>query len=164
MGTIATVAEPSFQDQMRGNHCWGCGPHNQHGLNLKSFWEGDDHKVAVAAFQPQPFHTAGPDHVLNGGIIATVLDCHSVCTAMATAYAEEGRPITSDPEIWFATGALDVTYLRPAPIDRALDLRATVEEIGERKIKLSCTLSVDGLECARADVVAVRVPDEWRSP
>jgi acyl-coenzyme A thioesterase PaaI-like protein len=154
MNTVA------FQDAMGGNHCWGCGKDNPKGLQIKSYWEGEE---AVCTFHPRPEHMAGPTHILNGGIIATLLDCHSVCTAMAALYRAEGREIGHGPIIWCATARLDVTYLRPTPIDRPVHLRARVEEISGRKVRLSCTLYSEGLECARADVLAVRVPEEWRS-
>lgn len=150
---------PAFQDQIPGNGCYGCGPHNDHGLRLKSHWEGDE---SVATFMPEPFHAAGPKHVLNGGIIATVMDCHGVCTAIAEAYRREGRAVGSAPEIWYATGSLKVDYLRATPIDRPLTLRATITEAGPKKTRVLCTLLSDGQECARGEVLAIRVPDGWR--
>ena len=67
-------------------------------------------------FLPHARFAAGPPHVLNGGIIATLLDCHGVCTAMARAYDDEQRAIGSQPEIWYATTSMTVDYLRPTPI------------------------------------------------
>ena len=89
----------AFQDQMHDNFCWGCGADNPDGLHLKSHWEGN---VAVAQWRPHREHAAGPRHVLNGGIIATLLDCHGVCIAIADAYAREHREIASDPDLWYA--------------------------------------------------------------
>ena len=45
---------------------------------------------AVCTWQPQPNHTSGPPHILNGGIIAVLMDCHCICTAVAAAYRAEG--------------------------------------------------------------------------
>ena len=151
--------EVAFQDVIPGNDCWGCGPHNDHGLHLKSWWEGDE---AVSVWHPQPWHKAGPPHILNGGIIATVIDCHCVCTAIAAAYRAEDRSPESDPPIWYATASLQVTYRRPTPIAAPVELRARVEEMTERKTRVGCRLLSGGEECARAEVVAVRVPEEWR--
>src|SRR5262249_21321656 len=80
--------------------------------------------VAGATFRPHPEHAAGPRHVLNGGIIATVLDCHGVCTAVADGYRRAGRRIGDGEPIWFATGTLTVTYAKPAPVDADLELNA----------------------------------------
>ncbi len=149
----------AIQDQMVGNHCWGCGADNPEGLHLKSFWDGE---LAVATFHPSPAFAAGPLHVLNGGIIATVLDCHGVCTAIARAYDEEQRPIGGDPEIWFATTSMTVDYLRPTPIGEAVDLSGAVVASDERGTSVACTLACAGKVRARATVRSVRVPEEWR--
>ncbi len=85
-----------FQDRMENNYCWGCGRLNDKGLQIKSRWDGEE---GVCTWRPQEFHAAGPRDVLSGGIIASIIDCHSVCTAVADAYRFEGRHIGSDPEI-----------------------------------------------------------------
>jgi acyl-coenzyme A thioesterase PaaI-like protein len=114
----------AFQDLMPFNHCWGCGADNPAGLRLKSRWTDDDPALAIASFRPRPEHLAGPTHVLNGGIIATVLDCHGVCTAVADAYRRASRSIGTGDTIWFATGTLTVTYLKPAPVEVPAELKA----------------------------------------
>ncbi len=149
----------AFQDLIPRNHCWGCGPDNQHGLRIKSYWCGDE---AVCDWEPRTWHMAGPTHVLNGGIIATLIDCHSICTAIADAYRREGRPMDSEPLIWYVTARLDLTYRHPTPIDGHVTLRARVTETSPRKSLVTCTLVAEGEERARADVVAVRVSDAWR--
>lgn len=154
----------AFQDGMPYNHCWGCGPATEGGLHLKSSWEDEAERVAVARFRPRPEHTAGPRHVLNGGIIATLIDCHSICTAMADGYVREGRPIGSEPIVWFVTASMRIDYLRPAPIGAEVLVRARVIETTGRKAFLETRLLADEAECARADVVAVRVPPTWFEP
>jgi acyl-coenzyme A thioesterase PaaI-like protein len=149
----------AFQDQMHDNFCWGCGADNPDGLQLKSHWEGD---VAVAQWQARPEYAAGPRHVLNGGIIATLLDCHGVCTAIADAYARENRGIGSDPDLWYATASMGVDYLRPVPIDAVVSLRGRVVDVEDRFTTVECELDADGKVRARASVRAVRVPDSWR--
>ena len=103
---------------------------------------------------------AGPCHILNGGIIATLIDCHAVCTAIAHAYRAESRAIGSVPTIWYATASLAVHYLRPAPIDRLVAVRARVVEARPRRTTLERS-PADGVE-VQAEVVAVRVPATWR--
>ena len=149
----------AIQDQILDNHCWGCGADNPAGLHLKSYWDG---ALAVATFVPDPAFAAGPRHFLNGGIIATLLDCHGVCTAIARAYGDEQRPVGSDPEIWCATASMTVDYLRPTPIGEPVELSARVEQSGGRATVVGCVLTSAGKECARATVRAVRVPEEWR--
>lgn len=133
--------------------CFGCGRHNSHGLQIKSFWEGEE---AVCTWQPESHHRAAPG-VLNGGIIASIIDCHSIGLAIADAYRREGRPLGSAPEIIYVTGSLTVTYLRPTPLAGPVTLRARVAEAGERKSRIACTLFADGQPCAESEVLAVRV-------
>jgi acyl-coenzyme A thioesterase PaaI-like protein len=149
----------AFQDQMQDNYCWGCGAENPAGLHLKSYWDG---AMAVAQWTPRDEFAAGPRHFLNGGIIATLLDCHSVCTAVADAYQREGRGIGADPEIWLATTSLSVDYLRPTPITEVIQLRARVTGYDERAASVECVLGAGGKERARATVHTARVPLEWR--
>lgn len=153
------MEKQAFQDQIPDNFCYGCGPGNPQGLHLKSFWEGEQ---SVATFSPQPFHAAGPRHVLNGGIIATILDCHCICTAIAEAYRREGRVIGSEPLIWYATASLQIDYLRPAPISQPVTMQARIVDAGPKKTRLSCVLLAGTQECARAEVLAVRVSEVWR--
>jgi len=155
----ASVTGRAFQDQIPDNFCYGCGPVNPVGLRIRSIWAGDE---ALCVFQPARYHAAGPRHILNGGIIATLIDCHAVCTAIAHAYCAESRAIGSVPTIWYATASLAVRYLRPAPIDRLVAVRARVVEARPRRTTLACSLVADGVECVQAEVVAVRVPATWR--
>ena len=80
-GDVATEAR-CFQDEIPGNHCWGCGPANPHGLHVRSRWEGEE---AVCTWWPDRHHTSGPCAFLNGGIIGAIIDCHCICTAIAAA-------------------------------------------------------------------------------
>lgn len=148
----------AFQNLIKGHYCWGCGTLNEHGLKIKSYWSGDE---AICKWKPSPHHMAGPKSVLNGGIIAAIIDCHSVCTAIATAYKVENREIGSEPPFWYVTGSLSIRYLRPTSIYEEVILRASVMEISGKKTSLSCTLFSMEKECANADVVAVRVPPTW---
>jgi acyl-coenzyme A thioesterase PaaI-like protein len=148
----------AFQDAFPTNHCWGCGPSNQHGLRIKSYWEGDE---SVCRFRPSPEHMAGPTHVLNGGIIATVIDCHCVCTAWADVYRSAAREMGSQPVPWCVTGSLKVDYLAPTPIDAVVELRARIRERNGRKRIVECTVFAGGKPCARAEVLAIEVPPSW---
>jgi acyl-coenzyme A thioesterase PaaI-like protein len=145
----------AIQDRIPHNHCFGCGPLNDRGLHIKSYADGDE---TVCTFQPSPHHAAGPTHVLNGGIIATIVDCHCVCTAIADAYRAAGREIGGAPLIWCVTAALKIDYLAPTPISAPVELRARVREVKGRKRIVDCVLSSGGRACARGEVVAVEVP------
>jgi acyl-coenzyme A thioesterase PaaI-like protein len=151
----------SIQEQLEDHLCFGCGRANDEGLRIESFYDGVE---SVCTFEPEPHHAAGPAHILNGGILATVIDCHAVCTAIAAAYHAEGRAVGSTPLIWCATGSLQVDYLLPTPIDSPLVVTARVSETAGRKTWLDVDAVSDGKAVARARVLAVRVPAEWTRP
>ncbi len=145
---------PYFQDYMPENVCFGCGIHNPGGLHIKSRWEGEE---AVCTWNSaEKYH--GWANLLNGGIIATLVDCHCMCTAMAQAYKMEGRALDSAPEYRYATGTLTVKYLKPTP-NTSVELRARVIEVKNKKTVLKCDVYSDGEKTAEADVIAIRVYD-----
>lgn len=149
-----------MQDLYPGNHCFGCGPANQLGLQLKSYPSSEGY---IANFLPSPQHNAGPEGWLNGGIVATIMDCHSIFTAIGDAYERDERVFAGDPLIWYVTGSLSVRYERPVPIDREVQLVAHAVQSAGRKTDVDCTLLSDGVPCATARVVAIRVGDEWKN-
>ena len=151
--------QASIQEQMRENNCWGCGVHNPHGLGIRTHWDGEE---GVCVWQPRPEFMGGPRNLLYGGTIASLIDCHCICTAIGTAYRVEGRPMSSDPMIWYATAALHVNFRKPVPIDQPLTLRARIAERTERKTIVNAVLTSGGIECADGHIVAVRVPaEDW---
>ena len=148
------MEERAFQDQGSVSHCHGCGADNPKGLQLKSFWDGDE---AIATWKAEPHHCGGSKEIVNGGIIASLIDCHSLNLAIAQAYRAENRPIGSSPRIGFVTGNLNVSYLKRAPIAEPLHLRARIMRIEGRKAWVSCTLSAAGEVCATGEVLGIRV-------
>jgi acyl-coenzyme A thioesterase PaaI-like protein len=148
----------AIQDAIPDNHCWGCGTRNPQGLHIKSYWDGEG---TICTFRPAPYHAAGPPHILNGGIIAAVIDCHSICTAFADTYRAAGRELGSAPLLWNVTASLKIDYLAPAPIALPVELRARVVETKGRKRVIACTLRSGEIDCARAEVVAVQVDPAW---
>jgi acyl-coenzyme A thioesterase PaaI-like protein len=141
-------------------HCYGCGRLNEEGLQIRSFWEGDE---AVTRFRPRPHHTAIPGYVY-GGLIASLIDCHSTGTAAAAAYRAEGREMDSEPPLRYVTASLHVDYLKPTPLDAELTVRARVKEIKGRKVVVASSLYADGVECARGEAVCVQMPEHWLEP
>jgi acyl-coenzyme A thioesterase PaaI-like protein len=155
---VQETAQRAIQDLVPHNNCWGCGPNNPGGLRIKSYFQGTD---VVCEWQPRPPYFAGPEHVLNGGIIGALIDCHSICTAIADIYQREGRAIGEPPDVWCVTASMSVTYTRPVSLFVPVRLVASVDKRGERSSVVDCVLSSEGIECARAEVVAVRIRDGW---
>jgi acyl-coenzyme A thioesterase PaaI-like protein len=133
--------------------CFGCGLANPRGLHLRSYHrEGE----VVGQFTPWPEHDNGLGY-LNGGIIATVLDCHSGATVFYEAdqrgwVADEGLPFP------FVTAGLDLRYLRPAPLAEPCELRAVVTSADEAVVMVDVRLLWDGKPRAEASALWKR----WR--
>lgn len=142
-----------YSDQM--SYCYGCGRLNEHGYQIKSYWDGDE---SVCVFQPKPYHISVPGFVY-GGLIASVIDCHGTGTAAAAAYRAQEREMDSEPPLRFVTASLHVDYLKPTPLGVPLELRGRVKEIKGRKVIVSIDLNAQGVTCARGEVIAVEIPD-----
>ncbi|MBM3153116.1 MAG: PaaI family thioesterase [Chloroflexi bacterium] len=147
----------AFQDFYPDNlaHCYGCGRLNGQGHRIRSNWDGDE---TVAYFTPQPYHTAIPGYVY-GGLLASLIDCHSTGTAAAAAYRQEGRAMDSEPPFRFLTAALNVNYLKPTPLGPQLEVRGRIKEVKGRKVVVESWILVDGQVTVRGEVVAVQVPE-----
>jgi acyl-coenzyme A thioesterase PaaI-like protein len=141
-----------YPDQM--SYCYGCGRLNEYGLQIKSFWDGEE---AVCTFQPRSYHIAVPGYVY-GGLLASLIDCHGTGTAAAAAYRAEGRPMDSEPPLRFLTASLHVDYLKPTPLGVPLEVRGRIQEVKERKVVVVSSIYAQGEITARGEVVAVQVP------
>lgn len=147
-----------YPDQL--SYCYGCGRLNEDGHQIKSHWDGDE---TVTHFTPKPYHIAIPGYVY-GGLIASLIDCHSTGTASAAAYREQGRAMDSDPPLRYVTASLHVDYLKPTPLGVPLEIRGAVREIKGRKVIVESRLYAQGELCAQGEVVAVQIPDNMFPP
>lgn len=141
---------------MPNGTCYGCGSANSDGLHIKSFWS-EDGQFVVASFEPQARFSSGFKDALYGGLIASLIDCHSNWTAMAFGYKAEGREPGTQPLITSVTGSLGVKYLKPTPMDQTIHLKAWVEgEVG-RKTRVLCELGTGDTVTAIGDSIFVRI-------
>ena len=149
----------AFQDHYPENvaHCYGCGRLNEHGHRIRTFWEGEE---SVTRYRPEPYHTSVPGYAY-GGLIASIVDCHSTGTAAAAMYRQEGREMDSEPPFRFVTGSLHVDFLKPTPLECELELRGRIKEIRGRKVVVTTEVIADGVVTARGEVVAVQMPDSF---
>lgn len=140
-------------------HCYGCGRLNERGLQIKSRVEGDE---VVAVFRPQPYHIAIPGFVY-GGLIASLIDCHSIATATAAAHNARGKDLQTEAPPRFVTAALRIDFLKPTPLGIPLEIRAHATDVTARKVVVEATVVAGGQTCARGEVVAVEVPESMQS-
>ncbi len=151
------MTEKAFQDYYPDHmaHCYGCGRLNEHGHQIKSYWEGEE---SVCHYQPGPTYISIPGYVY-GGLLASLIDCHGTGTAAAAAYRAAGRPMDSDPPLRFLTASLHVAYLKPTPLGVMLEVRGRVKEVKDRKVVVEEWITAAGQITVRGEMVAVQVPD-----
>lgn len=116
--------------------CFGCGPANSKGLHVRSFPEKDR---VVAEWQPQPHHEAFPG-VLNGGIIGSIMDCHS---NWAAAWHLMNQSMQSEPACT-VTANYSVQLLAPTPSHLLLRLEAEVTDLKTDRATIRTILLAGG--------------------
>src|SRR5215212_9073724 len=130
--------------------CFGCGPKNPDGLRIRSFEAGDG--TVVAEWQPRREHEAFEGYV-NGGILGTLIDCHSNWTAiaalMAAGWAAEA-PST-------VTAELSIRFRRPTPSEGSLRLVGRPVEVAPDRVAVETEVEADGVVTARGRAVFVPV-------
>jgi len=151
------MSQQAFQDLWpeQYSQCFGCGRNNEHGLQIKSFWEVDE---TVCTWKPKQIYEAGLG-VLCGGILATLIDCHCVNTAIAALYKKEDRELGSKPFIPYAGGTINLRHIKPIFIRKPVVLRANIREMKDRKTIITCSVFSGKNECAKAEVIAIKAPE-----
>lgn len=149
----------AVQDSWPDATCYGCGPANDEGLHIKSYFS-EDGNFLVATFHPQAKFNAGFPNVMYGGLVASLIDCHSIWTAIAFSYKAESREMGSQPHVSYVTGQLNVKYLKPTPLDQPIQLKSYIEGDIGRKTHIICELGTSEVVTAIGDVVAVRISED----
>ncbi len=123
-----------------GSVCYGCGPANAKGLHIRSYVHGG---LTVAEWTPQPHHEAFSG-VLNGGIIGTLLDCHSNWTA-AWHLMVEHKAVSPPPTV---TMEYAIKLHKPTPTQEPLRLSARPVRSNGRVVEVEAELTAGGLVTA----------------
>ena len=131
--------------------CYGCGPANEEGMRIRSVVEGSS---VVARWTPKPFHHAFRN-ILNGGVISTVLDCHSNWTGAYSMMMKQGgsRPPAT------VTSSMLVEFLKPTPMGEVF-LEARAVEIVGRRVVVESSLTAGGEATARLRGTFVAVGED----
>ena len=148
------MCEQAFQDLYPEDYanCYGCGRNNEHGLHLKSYWDGEE---SVCRHTPKPQYSGGFPGFVYGGMIASLFDCHGAGTAAAAKARENDEPIGR-----FVTASIKVDYLKPTPQGVELEVRGKVVEIKGRKVIVDLRLLAGETLCATSTVVMVQIPEK----
>jgi uncharacterized protein (TIGR00369 family) len=95
----------SLRKQEIVNNCFGCGPGNEAGLQLK-FMLDKERQRFVCRFRLQRRFVGPPGHA-HGGIIATILD-------------EAMGKVNKLRNVIALTGQMEIKYLKPVPLSKPL--------------------------------------------
>ncbi len=144
------MAGEALQDRYAPNGtCFGCGPRNDKGLRVKSRALGDE---VVATWRAEKFHEAY-DGALSGGIIGTLMDCHSNWTA---AYHLMKRAGTDAPPCT-VTAEYTIKLKRPTPTDGEIEIVAHPVDVSDDRATVEAELRSDGNVCATSRGLFVAV-------
>ncbi len=79
------MEKKAFQDYYPDyfSHCYGCGRLNEQGMQIKSYWDGEE---TVCIHIPKSYYTGGAPGYAYGGLIASLID--------ATPWARLQQPNT----------------------------------------------------------------------
>ncbi len=137
--------------------CYGCGRLNEHGHQIKTFWDGAE---TITRFAPKDYHTAIPGFVY-GGLLASLIDCHGTGSAALALAKEKGIELSDTNAPRCVTASLQVKYLKPTPIGGEIEIRGKIKEIGKRKVIVEAELFANGVLCVVGEVISVLVPDDF---
>lgn len=129
--------------------CFGCGPKNEKGLQIKSYWEGDDF---VVRFYPEAHHQAFPG-AINGGIIGSVFDCHMNWAAATILFKE--NPDQDFPST--VTSEFSVKLTRPTPFGKELLVKARPIKVKGSVVTVEAELYVEDNITAKSTGIFVAV-------
>lgn len=145
------MTEKSLQEKYAPNSiCFGCGPANTKGLRIRSLAEGDE---VVCEWRAQDHHQAFPG-MLNGGIIGSLLDCHSNWTA--AHHLMKIKNLDAPP--CTVTAEYSIKLLRPTPANETITMKARVVETpGDDRAWIEADLVAGGKVCAKCRGLFVAV-------
>jgi acyl-coenzyme A thioesterase PaaI-like protein len=128
------MAGQSLQERYAPNgRCFGCGPANESGLRVRSHASADG--SIVATWLPLPEHEAWPG-TLNGGILGTLIDCHSNWTAVAALMGRDG--LDAPPST--VTADLSIRFRQPTSSASPVELVGRVVEMDGRRVTVETTV------------------------
>ncbi len=158
MAPMTLAIQDRYPDEFA--HCYGCGRLNPKGYHLKTYWEDGE---GVTRFTPRPEHIAVPGFVY-GGLLASLVDCHSTGVAAWTWVHHQGIDLEKEPAPRFVTASLQVEFQKPTPLGPTLVLRGRPVEIGRRKVVVASTLTPEGEDepTVLGRVVLVLIPETMK--
>src|SRR5260221_10705938 len=115
---MVIAAPPALQDVWPAATCYGCGPSNQVGLHIKSYWSVDGNEV-VCTFMPRPEFNAGFENVMYGGLVASLCDCSDVPYGKAASRERAAHKLHDGQPQCYLSEAYTAQSARHATCSRA---------------------------------------------
>ncbi len=146
------MSKKAVQDRYAPNSiCFGCGPANKEGLQIKSYRTDDGLEME---FECEEKHQAFPG-VINGGIIGALLDCHGNWTAAMAIMDRNGL----DAPQCTVTAQYEVKLKRPTPLGPTLKLQSRVLALQDDRAEVIIELKADEKTCATGRGLFVAVEE-----
>ena len=131
--------------------CYGCGPSNQNGLQIKSMQTKNGLELW---YKPNKDHQAFPG-VINGGIIGTLFDCHgNWCAALSLFDSKFYKKLPST-----VTSSFSVKLLKPTPFDVMLHIVAKTISVDKNKAEVKMKLFAEEELCCTGKGLFVSVKE-----
>ena len=135
------MSKKAVQDEFAPNSiCFGCGPSNKNGLQIKSYRTND---ALEMEFECEEKHQAFPG-VINGGVIGSLIDCHGNWTAAIAIMDKNGL---DEPQCT-VTAQYEVKLKRPTPFGPKLKIKSRVLALQEDRAEVIIELKANGKTCA----------------
>ena len=131
--------------------CFGCGPANEKGLRIRTFEKDNEY---ICDWDSEDHHESFPG-MMSGGIVGTLLDCHSNWAAAHFLMAKFEKPEIDCT----VTASYNVKLLRPTPSDTTLHMRAWITESSEDRATVEAELIANGKVCATCEGLFVAVKE-----
>ena len=131
--------------------CFGCGPANEKGLQIRSFVEDG---FVVLRYRPAPQHLAFKG-AINGGIIGTLFDCH--CNWTAAYFLMQSKGMDRPPPTVTAEFRVKLELVTPADTD--LVFRARPPRIEGNRAEVEAELVAGGKVTATCSGIFIAVKE-----
>jgi acyl-coenzyme A thioesterase PaaI-like protein len=142
----------SVQEEYAPNSiCFGCGPSNKEGLQIKSYRTEDGLEME---FECEEKHQAFPG-VINGGLIGSLIDCHGNWTAAIAIMDKNGF----DAPQCTVTAQYEVKLKRPTPFGSKPIVFERVLGLQNDRAEVIIELKAEGKTCATGRGLFVAVTE-----
>jgi len=151
-----TAIQDYYEDEF--SVCYGCGRLNKDGHQLKTFLIGEE---TVSNYTPKENKTAIKG-IVYGGLLASLIDCHGTGSASVFYAIENNIELKKYNAPRFVTGNLNVSYLKPTPLNKELIIKGKLKEIKGRKVVIFIEVFCKEICTVSGEVTAILLPEGFK--